>query len=890
MGGAPPVGRPAARLTGVRRRPYTRRVATPLMEQYGRIKAQHPNEILLFHLGDFYEMFYEDAKTAAPVLGIVLTSRSKGEAKIPMAGIPVRAAQAYINRLLKAGHRVAVCEQLEEPEEADGIVDRGVVRVITPGTLVEEAILEEKRNNYLAAAVAEGAKVGLAWADLSTGAFRLEDLPQERLADELVRLSPSETLLPAAVAEAEGPRVRAASGGIVTPWHDWTFDGDNARRALCEHFGVKSLAGFGCEDLGPAVAAAGAVLAYLRETQRGPLRHLTRLERHAGEGRMFLDRQTRVSLELTETLRTGERKGTLLWVLDRTRTPMGARLLREWLLSPLVRVEEIRARLDAVGELAADGTLLKEVQDRLKNVFDLERALARVGSGRAHARDLAGLRASLAPLPRLAECCFKATFLKTLRIGTHEELAAYLARALAEDPPHLLTEGGLIREGFHEELDGLRSMAADGKGWLAKFEAEEVRRTGISSLKVGYNRVFGYYLEVTNVHREKIPRDYVRKQTLKNAERFITPELKEHETAVLNAESRSKELEAELFRGVRERVAAEIAGLQETARSLAALDAAASLAQAARENRYVRPEVDDSLALDVRESRHPVLEAVLDDKFVPNDVVVGGEKPVLLITGPNMAGKSTYIRQAALVALMAQAGSFVPAAKARVGAIDRIFTRVGASDDLARGASTFMVEMSETANILNHATERSLVILDEIGRGTSTFDGVSIAWAVTEYLHEKLRARTLFATHYHELTELGRVLPGVRNLHVSVKEWGEGIVFLHRIVEGPTDKSYGIHVARLAGIPKAVVERSKVILAGLESLMLDAHDRPRMAPRKPQPGELQQLALFAAPPPAPEDPLRGELAKLDANRLTPMDALRKLADLSDRARKPKGEA
>jgi DNA mismatch repair protein MutS len=856
------------------------------MEQYHEIKARHPNEILLFHLGDFYEMFYEDAKAASQVLGIVLTSRTKGEGRIPMAGIPVRAAQSYINRLLKAGHRVAVCEQLEEAEEAEGLVDRGVVRVITPGTLVEEAILEEKKNNYLAAAVADGTKVGLAWADLSTGVFRLQDLPGARLADELVRLSPSETLLPEAAAEAQGPLVRAASGGIVTPWHDWTFDRDNARRALCEHFGVKSLAGFGCEEAGPGVAAAGAVLAYLKETQRGPLRHLTRLERHVGEGRMFLDRQTQASLELTETLRSGERKGTLLWVLDRTRTPMGARLLRDWLLSPLVRVEDIRARLDAVGELCEDETLRRGIQDRLKGVFDLERALARVGSGRANARDLAGLRASLSQLPDLAGRPFRAAFLKSLRVGTHEELGTLLGRALAEDPPALLTEGGLIRPGYHEELDRLRSMATDGKGWLARFEAEEVRRTGISSLRVGYNRVFGYYIEVTNVHRDRIPKDYVRKQTLKNAERFITPDLKEHETEVLNAESRSRELEAELFRELRERVAAEIGPLQETARSLAALDAAASLAQAARENRYVRPEVDDSAAFEVRDARHPVLEAVLEEKFVPNDLDVGGEKPVLIITGPNMAGKSTYIRQAALVALMAHAGSFVPAAKARIGAIDRIFTRVGASDDLTRGASTFMVEMSETANILNHATGRSLVILDEIGRGTSTFDGVSIAWAVTEYIHEKLRARTLFATHYHELTELGRVLPGVRNLHVSVKEWGEGIVFLHRIVEGPTDKSYGIHVARLAGIPRAVVERSKVILAGLESLTLDAHDRPKMAGRRVPPGEMQQLALFAAPPPPPEDPLRRELAGLDADRLTPIDALRKLADLSDRARKP----
>jgi DNA mismatch repair protein MutS len=671
----------------------------------------------------------------------------------------------------------------------------------------------------------------------------------------------------------------------VTPFHDWTFDRDNARRLLCEHFGVKTLAGFGVEELGPAIAAAGALLAYLKETQRGPLQHLTRLERHVGEGRMFLDRQTQASLELTETLRSGDRKGTLLWVLDKTQTPMGARLLREWVTSPLSRVAEIRARLEAVKELVDDDALRRQAQESLKAIFDLERALARVGAGRANARDLVGLRNSLKPLPKLSTLKFKSAALARLKIGTHADLAAYLERAVADDPPHLLTEGGLIKPGLDTELDELRSLATDGKSWIARFEADEIQRSGIGSLKVGYNRVFGFYIEITNAHKEKIPAGYVRKQTLKNAERYITPELKDHENAVLNAESRTKEMEYEIFQKVRARVAEEIAPLQETARSLAFLDAIASLAQAARENRYVMPDVEESTVLDVRDGRHPVLDAMSEEKFVPNDIIVGGEKPVLLITGPNMAGKSTYIRQAALLVLMAQMGSFVPASKARIGVADRIFTRIGASDDLSRGSSTFMVEMSETAAILNGATDRSLIILDEIGRGTSTFDGVSIAWAVTEFIHEKLRARTLFATHYHELTELGRVLKGVRNLHVSVKEWGEGIVFLHRIVEGPTDKSYGIHVARLAGIPKPVVDRSKVILAGLEAMMLDSQDRPKMASQKPRPGELQQLALFSPQKPPEEDPLRKELASIDANRLSPLDALKKLADLSDRAKK-----
>ncbi len=857
-------------------------MATPLMEQYHQIKAKHPQEILLFRLGDFYEMFYEDAKTASRVLGIVLTSRQKGEGRIPMCGIPHHSSQNYINRLLKAGLRVAVCEQLQDPAEAEGIVERDVVRIITPGTLVGEAILDEKRNNYLAAAVVDGPRTGLAWVDLSTGLFKCEDIPGEHLADELVRLSPSETLLPTSAAETQTERVRQAAGGIVTAWHDWTFDRDNARRALLEHFQVKSLTGFGVEELGPAVAAAGAILAYLKDTQKGPLQHLTRLERHVAEGRMFLDRQTQASLELTETLRSGERKGTLLWVLDRTKTPMGARLLRDWVTAPLAKTADIRARLAAVEELFESERLRTEVQELLKNVSDLERALARVGAGRANARDLVGLRMSLQPLPKLAGLKFKAKPLKELKVGTHEALAAHLGKALTDDPPHQLTEGGLIRTGFDEELDKLRAMAVDGKGWIAAFEGREAKRTGIPSLKVSYHRVFGYTIEITNVHQAKVPADYVRKQSLKNAERYITPELKDYETTVLNAEDRAKEIEVQLFRKVRDRVAEDIAELQDTARALAALDALASLAQTAREQNYAKPEVDDSLEMEVRDARHPVLEAVMDEKVVPNDVVVGGAAPIQMITGPNMAGKSTYIRQAALLALMAQMGSYVPAAKARIGRVDRIFTRVGASDELSRGQSTFMVEMSETANILNNATERSLLILDEIGRGTSTFDGVSIAWAVTEHLHDRVKARTLFATHYHELTELGKSLKGVRNLRVAVKEWGEGIVFLHRIEEGATDKSYGIHVARLAGIPQDVVDRSKVILAGLEAMTAT-----RGGVKKPRPDDLRQLALFAPPaPPKPaDDPLRRELAVLDSNQLTPIQALQKLAELSDRAKR-----
>jgi len=847
------------------------------MEQYSKIKAQHPSEILLFRLGDFYEMFHDDAKIASSTLGIVLTSRSKGEAKIPMAGIPHHSSRNYIHRLLKAGHRVAVCEQTQDPEEADGIVDRAVVRVITPGTLLEEeGILDAKRNNYLAAATPEG---GLAWVDLSTGAFRLEPVAPERLFDELVRLSPSETLVPSSLAESEfADRVRRAADGIVTPFHEWAFDSDNAVRTLTEHFAVKNLAGFGCEDAGAALRAAGATLAYLKETQRGPIRHITRIERCVGDDRLFLDRQTQRALELAETMRSGEREGSLLWVLDRTQTPMGGRLLRDWVTAPLRDVRAIRARQEAVRELQG-----RDVQPLLKPMCDLEQVLAKVGACRANARDLAALRDSLAALPKLLGLRWESKHLRGLRVGEHPEVRDFLAQAIAEEPPPVLNEGGIIRAGFDADLDRVRTAARGGKGWLAEFEAREIRRTGIASLKVGYTQVFGYYIEITNVHRDRVPAEYARKQTLKNAERYSTPELKEYEATVLGAEERSKRLEFEIFQRVRDRVASEIPELQATARALAELDALASLARVATENDYVAPEVDESLVLDVRDARHPVLEKVLEEQFVPNDVVVG-EGEVLLITGPNMAGKSTFIRQAALVVLLAQMGSFVPAKRARIGVVDRIFTRVGSSDEIARGSSTFMVEMNETANILHHATNRSLVILDEIGRGTSTFDGVSIAWAMTEYLHDRVKARTFFATHYHELTELGRVLPGVKNHHVAVREWGDGIVFLHKIVEGMTDKSYGIHVARLAGIPREVVERAKVILAGLEALTLDETDRPKFAARKPQPGELRQLALFSPASLPVKDPIREELARIDADLLTPIAALQKLAELIQKAR------
>jgi DNA mismatch repair protein MutS len=824
---------------------------TPLMAQYHAVKKNHPQEILLFRLGDFYEMFYEDAKTAHRVLGITLTARNQ----VPMAGVPFHSAPNYISRLLKAGFRVAICEQLESPDEADGkIVERDVVRIITPGTLLEEVALDERRHNFLAATNGSG----LAWIDLSTGSFFVEDIgsPQQ-LFDELSRLAPAECLIPA----ESGVQVHEMISGMVTPYAPWAFDAST----VCSHFGVRELTGFGIESKSGA-ACAGALLSYLKETQKGPLEHIRRIEKFTADRRMTLDRHTQHALELVETVRDRTVEGSLLHVLDKTETSMGSRMLRDWILAPLKSVEEIVARQDAVQELLSRAP-------QLKSIGDLERLVARLGSGRGTPRDLAGLRDALAPLPELKTSFRpKSTLLAELResISTHDELRALLLRALTDAPPHTLADGGVIRKGFDKELDQLTELRDNARGILNQLAEREIKRTGIHSLKVGFNSVFGYYIEITNVHAEKVPADYVRKQTLKNAERYITAELKDLETQILNAEESSKKVEKRLFEQVRQQACREISNLQCTARALASLDALIALATSAAQFSYTRPVVDASRVLEIEGGRHPVLERILQGKIVANDTKLDGDKALIdLITGPNMAGKSTYLRQTALIALMAQIGSFVPAARARVGLVDRIFTRVGASDEIARGVSTFMQEMIETANILHNATDKSLVILDELGRGTSTFDGVSIAWAVCEHLHQKTRARTLFATHYHELVALTETLPGVKNLHAAVQEWKQQIVFLYKIVDGATNRSYGIHVAQLAGIPKEVVQRANLILTQLEEMTASTRATSTL-----------QLNLFTAKPPEPPalHPILQELKCLDPNTLTPLEALQKIAE------------
>ncbi|GBD36746.1 DNA mismatch repair protein MutS [bacterium HR36] len=794
---------------------------TPMMQQYREIKARHPDMLLLFRLGDFYEMFYEDAITASRVLQLALTSRDK---QIPMAGFPHHSLDQHLRRLLQAGFRVAVCEQVEDPATAKGLVRREVVRIVTPGTLTEEALLDPQRPNYLAA-VWPGEKLsGLAWAELSTGQMWASDLPSERLADELLRLEVAELVLPEGTTPNWLGQVQAQWPALsLTPRPVWTFEARNALELLRQHFRVRSLESFGFEETQISLLAAGALLRYLQETLKTNLQHLTQLRSHRCGEVLHLDAVTRRSLELVRTLREGRREGSLLASIDRTITPMGARLLQDWLLAPLTDVAAIVERQEAVAELKEKPSLRRQLRCLLGRLHDLQRLTGRISTGRASPRDLAAIAASLRVLPELLSRLQEATApaLQHIRGQLHPlpELLNELERALVEAPPFSPREGGLIRDGYHPELDQLRELARGGKAWIAQFQAREIARTGIPSLKVGFNRVFGYYIEVTHAHTEKIPPDYQRKQTLKNAERYITPELKQYEDQVLRAEERAQALEYELFVQLRERIAFEAAQLMETAEALARLDVLAGLAELADLQNYCRPEIVTQPVVHIRNGRHPVLEQTLPvGSFVPNDVCLSPEDGFLLvITGPNMSGKSTYIRQTALLVLLAQMGSFIPAESARIGVTDRIFTRVGASDDVARGQSTFLVEMIETANILHNATARSLVILDEIGRGTSTYDGLAIAWAVAEYIHNVIGCRTLFATHYHELTQLAEVLPGVRNYQAAVHEESGRIVFLHRIVPGAADRSYGVHVAELAGLPWAVLERARNILARLEN-------------------------------------------------------------------------
>lgn len=856
---------------------------TPLMQQYREIKSRHRDAILFFRMGDFYEMFFDDAELGARVLNITLTSRGDG---VPLAGVPVKAAADYLRQLVAAGHRVAICEQVEDPKLARGIVKREVIETVTPGALLEGDWLPSTRNNWLVA-FSFGA-TGLAAADLSTGEFVLERLQPGGLADALQRYAPAEVVVPV------GEEIVEIQNAVCTARERWEFDAALAREELARRFRLASLDGLGVgAGDEAAIGAAGALLRYLGELQPGGLKHLARPTLRRSEQHLWLDEMTRRNLELVEPLAPGMRGATLLESIDRTLTPMGGRLLRQWLLSPLRDVVAIEARLDAVSVNVRDGRGRSRLRDALDGVRDLERLAGRAAAGRATPREMGALRDSLLRLPDVLEA------LTALAGGTVDgtrdgrrsaelqqalerfdrlgDLATALAAALPERLPATLADGAVIQPGYDAELDELRQLRDGGKQTIAAIQQRERDRTGIPSLKVGFNKVFGYYLEVTHAHRSRVPADYERRQTLAGAERYVTPELKEYEAKVLGAEERIAEREALLFGQVRALVGDAIGRVQGTARILAQLDVWAALGEAAETERYTRPELDDGFDLSLTACRHPVIERLMArEAFIPNDVAFSSAERVLLVTGPNMAGKSTILRQIGLAVVLAQLGSFVPAARARIGVVDRLFTRVGASDNLARGQSTFMVEMSETSAILHNATPHSLVLLDEIGRGTSTYDGVAIAWAVSEHLHDRIGCKTMFATHYHELMQLPERLAHARNLNVAVREADGRVVFLHRLEAGGTDRSYGVHVAELAGLPEAVVRRAKEVLLRLE-------DEHRVVPGKsappPDPG---QLGLFS--PPAEPHPLVRALEEMDVNTLTPLEALNRLAELQRRAK------
>ena len=866
---------------------------TPMVHQYSRIKSQYPDMILMFRLGDFYEMFNEDAQVASRVLEIALTKKHIGNGRtMPLAGIPYHALDSYLAQFIKAGYKVAICEQLEDPRKAIGVVRRDVVRVVTPGTLVESDILDEKLNNYLAAVATEKGTWGLAYVDLSTGRFVVGEFDSrqagEELATELMTLQPAEVLVADTSRERITSLLDPRHPPLLTPRRPDAFDPNPGRKRLLSQLGVAGLDGFGAEAMTVALGAAGCILGYLEETQKTALQHLKSLEIHSPSDVMILDYTTQRGLELLETLHGVRGAGTLLSILDHTLTGMGARMLRRWIARPLRSRQAIERRLDAVENLVGDFAIREAIAKAFRGLHDLERIMSRVGCRSANARDLYCLRLSLERLPGLRQGLASARAPLLREIAEHmdplPQLRDLLQRALADDPPLTLREGGLIRDGYNAEVDQLRELTRDSKSWIQRMQEEEIRRTGIQKLKIGYNQVFGYYIEVTKPNLHLIPSNYIRKQTLVGAERFVTPALKEKEEVILNAEERLQSLELELFEALRNGVAEYIQPVLELAQRLSELDCLRSLAEAAIAGGYVRPEIAEDGRIDIVEGRHPVLEAIqTDPPFVPNDAHLDNENcQIALITGPNMAGKSTYIRQVALITLMAHLGSFVPARRASIGLVDRIFTRVGAMDHLAKGQSTFLVEMSETANILNNATDRSLVILDEIGRGTSTYDGLSIAWAVLEILHNRQGRcpKTLFATHYHELVELDNHLPRLKNFNVAVLEEKDKITFLYKIVPGGTDRSYGIYAAQLAGVPGEVLARAREILFDLEcGNQVIIKSGGKKASRTASDDKIQ-LTFFDGL----SHPVLEKLRSTDVNQLSPLEALRLLDELSRESR------
>ena len=875
---------------------------TPMMKQYMQTKEEYKDCILFYRLGDFYEMFFDDALTASKELEITLTGKNCGlEERAPMCGIPYHAVDSYLNRLVSKGYKVAICEQVEEPKTAKGIVKREVIRVVTPGTNLDTQGLDETKNNYIMCIVYMADRYGLSVADVTTGEYLVTELDsQTKLMDELYKFMPSEIVCNEAfyMSGLDLDDLKNRLHMAIYSLEAWYFDDALCRETLQEHFKVASLEGIGLSDYECGMIASGALLKYLEETQKNSLSHMSRLTRYATGNYMVLDSATRRNLELVETLREKQKRGSLLWVLDKTKTAMGARTLRKYVEQPLIDKESIVKRLDAVAELKDNAICREEIREYLNPVYDLERLVGKITYQSANPRDLIAFQSSLSMLPSV-KCILKdmeSDLLKEIyeELDPLEELCDLVGRAIQEEPPLAMKEGGIIKDGYNEEVDRLRKAKSEGKNWLADLETKEREKTGIKNLRIRYNKVFGYYLEVTNSFKDLVPDYYTRKQTLANAERYIIPELKELEDTILGAEDKLCALEYELYCEVRNTIAAELTRIQRTAKAVAKLDVIASLALVAERNNYVRPKINEKGVIDIRDGRHPVVEKMIpNDMFIANDTYLDDKKQrISIITGPNMAGKSTYMRQAALIVLMAQLGSFVPASSANIGLVDRIFTRVGASDDLASGQSTFMVEMNEVANILRNATSKSLLILDEIGRGTSTFDGLSIAWAVVEYISNSklLGAKTLFATHYHELTELEGKISNVNNYCIAVKEKGDDIVFLRKIVKGGADKSYGIQVAKLAGVPDPVINRAKEIVEELvtaditgkvKNIAVQGSETKKKTQKKLDEVDLTQFSLFDT---VKDDDVLNELKELDISHMTPMDAMNKLYQLQNKLR------
>ncbi len=845
------------------------------MKQYFSIKEKYRDAIVFFRLGDFYEMFGEDAEKASKILQIALTTRDKSkEDPMPMCGIPYFASESYILKLIKAGYKVAICEQMEDPATAKGIVERDIVRVITPGTHTPE---NPKENSYIISLFPAGDKHGIAIADISTGEFVVYETT-ENIEDEMFRFEPREILIPQSAKNNIHYR-EALNAFYISVYDDWFFDYSEAYKILLKHLKVSSLEGYGCEGMNATISAAGALVSYLEDTQKETF-ILKKISALRLDSFMFLDASTQKNLELTHNLKDGTTEGTLLWALDETLTPMGGRFLRSSILKPLVNITEIKNRLDSIEYLLEDYELLEELRTSLRKIQDLERISSRVNAKSANARDLIAIKTSAQNLPKIKKSLVlsKNPYLRSVseEIFEFSHIKELIGRSIIDAPPISLRDGGIIKDGYNAEIDELRNLSKKGKDFIAELETKEKQRTGISSLKVGYNRVFGYYIEITKSHLHMAPADYIRKQTLVGGERFITPELKEYESRVLGSEERLKNLEYRIFQDILEDVQKESVLLSKTSSALAIADFLTSLAVVAKRNSYVKPAIDENGEIDIEDGRHPVLERIPSaDRFIPNNTFLDTEDDrLLIITGPNMAGKSTYMRQVAHIVIMAQMGSFIPASRAKIGLTDRIFTRIGASDFLVKGQSTFMVEMIEVANITHNATSKSLIILDEVGRGTSTFDGISIAWAVAEHILNTIKARTLFATHYNELTELALTNDGVRNYNVSVKEWGDEIIFLRKIEKGPADKSYGIQVARLAGLPDNIINRAKEVLANLEKEELNETGSPRFADKKSKKRKTQ-LDLFSSM----SDSVIAEIRNLDLKKLTPEEALIRLIDI-----------